>query len=394
VTGALVGEELVLPRSDGSLAPYRLGEPTAYEPDSAPLQSRVFYAAAHIVCDPVVAWGPGGPTHVDWEATLAYRHHLWSYGLGVAEAMDTAQRGSGLDWATARELIRRSAAEAKAVGGRIACGAGTDQLDAGRSCSLEEVLGAYLEQVAFVEGQGAAAIVMASRALAGAAAGPDDYRRVYDAVLSQASRPVIIHWLGPMFDPALAGYWGSDDLNEATALVLDLVADHSDRIEGIKISLLDAEREAAMRRLLPEGVRMYTGDDLNYPSLIRGDDQSASDALLGIFDPIAPAAAAALRALDAGAQQRFDEILAPTLPLARHVFQSPTYNYKVGIVFLAYLNGHQGHFRLLGGLESGRSVVHLAELLVLADRCGLLRDPELAADRMRRVLAVAGVGVR
>ncbi len=391
MTGALVGEELVLPCADGTLAPYRLGEPAGYEPVSAPLRSRVFYAAAHVVCDPLVTWGPGGRAHVDWEATLAYRHHLWSYGLGVAEAMDTAQRGSGLDWATSRELIRRSVAEGKAVGGRIACGAGTDQLDAGRSYSLEQVLEAYLEQVAFVEGQGAAAIVMASRALAGAASDPDDYRRVYDAVLSQASRPVIIHWLGPMFDPALAGYWGSDDLDAASALVLDLVADHSDRVEGIKISLLDAGREAAMRRLLPEGVRMYTGDDLNYPSLIRGDDQGASDALLGIFDPIAPAAAAALRALDAGAPQRFDEILVPTLPLARHVFQQPTYHYKVGIVFLAYLNGHQGHFRLLGGLESGRSVVHLAELLILADRCGLLRNPELAADRMRRVLAVAGV---
>jgi len=394
VTGALVGEELVLPRADGSLAPYRLGEPTEYEPVSAPLQSRVFYAAAHVVCDPLVTWGPGGRAHVDWDATLAYRHHLWSHGLGVAEAMDTAQRGSGLDWATARELIRRSVAEAKAVGGRIACGAGTDQLDAGRTWSLEDVLEAYLEQVAFVEGQGAAAILMASRALAGAAAGADDYRRVYDAVLSQVSKPVIIHWLGPMFDPALAGYWGSDDLDEATALVLDLVADHGDRVDGIKLSLLDAGREVAMRRLLPEGVRMYTGDDLNYPSLIRGDDQGASDALLGIFDPIAPVAAAALRALDAGAPQRFDEILEPTLPLARHVFQSPTYNYKVGIVLLAYLNGHQGHFRLLGGLESGRSVVYLAELLILADSCGLLRDPELAADRMRHVLAVAGVGVR
>ncbi len=379
--------QLVLPAADGALRPYQLGEPVHYEPNAAAPRSRVLYAAAHVVCDPLATQGAGEPARLDWEATLAYRRHLWSHGLGVAEAMDTAQRGGGLDWPTARELIRRSVAEAKAVGGIIACGAGTDQLEPGRSWSLEQVRDAYLEQVAFVEGEGATAIVMTSRALAAAASGPDDYRRVYDAVLARASRPVIVHWLGTMFDPSLAGYWGSDNLDEAAELVLDLVAGHGDRIDGIKVSLLDAERERALRARLPTGVRMYTGDDFSYPELIRG----GSDALLGIFDAIAPAASAAVRALDDGAPERFEEILAPTVPLARHVFEPPTYHYKTGLVFLAYLNGYQSHFRLLGGLERARSVVHLAELLVLADRCGLFGDPELAAVRMRHVLAAAGV---
>jgi hypothetical protein len=290
----------------------------------------------------------------------------------------------GLDWAATQELIRRSVAEARAVGGNLACGAGTDQIASG---TLDEVRAAYEEQLAFVEGEGAPVILMASRALAAAASGPDDYRAVYGHLLSQAGAPVILHWLGDMFDPALAGYWGSAHLEEAADVVLSIIEAHAGKVDGIKVSLLDAEREVALRERLPEGVRMYTGDDFNYPELIRG----GSDALLGIFDAIAPAAAAAMHALDDGDLARYDELLAPTVPLARHIFAAPTQYYKTGVVFLAFLNGHQDHFRMVGGLESGRSVLHLAELFVLADRAGLLRDVELASARMRHVLALAGV---
>jgi Protein of unknown function (DUF993) len=380
---------LELPRPDGTVETYAPGEPGVFEPPTGPLRSRVFYAAAHVVCDPLAA---GDPARLDWEATLAYRRHLWSWGLGVAEAMDTAQRGMGLDWEAARELIRRSVAEARAVGGEIACGAGTDQLPAGRPASLRAIREAYLEQLGFIEGEGGRAVIMASRALAASARGPDDYRSVYDAVLGQARRPVILHWLGEQFDPQLAGYWGAADLDEASATVLELIAENSDRIDGIKTSLLDAGRERALRRALPAGVRLYTGDDLNYPELIRGAGGHASDALLGVFDAIAPAASAALQALDAGDPAGFDERLAPTLPLARRLFEPPTPSYKTGIVFLAYLNGHQRHFRMVGGLESARSAVHLSDVFRLTDRAGLLRDPELAVERMRRVLALAGVG--
>jgi hypothetical protein len=306
----------------------------------------------------------------------------------VAEAMDTAQRGMGLDWEATRELIRRSVAEAKAVGGQLACGAGTDQLVGG---DLDAVRHAYEEQLAFIEGEGAPVILMASRALARAASGPDDYRSLYGALLEQASEPVILHWLGDMFDPLLTGYWGTSDLDAAADVVIDIIETHAAKVDGIKVSLLDAGREVALRRRLPEGVRMYTGDDFNYPELIRGDDAGYSDALLGIFDAIAPVAAAAMHALDDGDVARYDELLAPTVPLSRHIFAAPTPYYKTGVVFLAYLNGHQNHFRMVGGLESGRSVLHLSELFVLADQAGLLRDPELASERMRHVLALAGV---
>jgi hypothetical protein len=379
-----------LPRADGTLESYTPGEPAAYEQPRSPLRSRVFYAAAHVVGDPLA--DPAGPARLDWEATLAYRRHLWSWGLGVAEAMDTAQRGMGLDWTAARELIERSVAQAKACGGLIACGAGTDQLPAARPASLDDIRRAYLEQLELIEGAGSPAILMASRALAAAARGPEDYRAVYDPLLEQAGRPVILHWLGEMFDPALAGYWGDRDLDEAARLVLELTADHAGRIDGIKVSLLDAERERALRAALPDGVRLYTGDDLNYPELIRGGTERASDALLGVFDAIAPAASASLQALDAGDPGRFDRVLAPTLPLARTLFSPPTFNYKTGLVFLAWLGGHQDHFRMVGGMESARSALHLSELFRLADRAGLLARPELAVERMRRLLALAGVG--
>ncbi len=379
---------LPLPRVGGGLEPY---EPTLREapsPTGAPPRSRVCFAAAHVVADPLAGGDPTGPAQLDWEATLAFRRHLWSHGLRVAEAMDTAQRGMGLDWAATQELIRRSVAEAKSVGGQLACGAGTDQIVSG---TLDEVRRAYEEQLAFVEGEGAPAILMASRALAAAAAGPDDYRSVYGSLLEQAREPVILHWLGDMFDPLLQGYWGSSDLDAAADVVIDIIEANAAKVDGIKVSLLDASREVALRRRLPEGVRMYTGDDFNYPELIRGDEIGYSDALLGIFDAIAPVAAAAMHALDDGDVDRYEELLAPTVPLSRHIFAAPTPYYKTGVVFLAYLNGHQDHFRMVSGLESGRSVLHLSELFVLADQAGLLRNPELASARMRHVLALAGV---
>jgi hypothetical protein len=305
--------------------------------------------------------------------------------------MDTAQRGMGLDWTTTQELICRALAEARAVGGGIACGAGTDHLAPGPGVALADVEGAYETQCAFVEREGGRVILMASRALAACATGPDDYVQVYDRVLSQVAQPVILHWLGDMFDPQLAGYWGSRDVDTAMEVCLHIIRDHATKIDGIKISLLDKEREVAMRRRLPPAVKMYTGDDFNYPELILGDNQGYSHALLGIFDAIAPAASAALQALDAGDRDRYETILAPTVPLSRHIFQAPTYFYKTGVVFLAYLTGHQSHFRMVGGQESTRAVVHLSELFVLADRAGLLHDPDLAATRMRAVLAVAGV---
>jgi hypothetical protein len=380
-----------LPLADGTLAMHTVRSPMAWHPPAHPFRTRVAYAAAHVVCDPRRDVDVLSETAIDWDATLAYRRHLWRYGFAVAEAMDTAQRGGGLGWSDARELIIRSLAEARAVGGAIACGAGTDHLAPAPSVTLDGVERAYLEQVGFVEQHGGRVILMASRALAHAARTPDDYRRVYGAVLRQVSQPVILHWLGDMFDPQLAGYWGTQSLDEAMNVCLDVIAEHRAKVDGIKISLLDAQREIDMRRRLPAGVRMYTGDDFNYASLIAGDGDGHSDALLGIFDGIAPVASAALQALDCGELERFHTLLGPTVPLSRHIFRHPTRAYKTGIVFLAYLNGHQSHFRMLGGAESARTVVHLAELFRLADAAGLLVEPSLAVDRMRQVLALAGV---
>jgi hypothetical protein len=339
----------------------------------------------------VVADPHGDPlgSALDWDATMAFRRRLWSYGLGVAEAMDTAQRGMGLDWATTRALIERSSREARAVGGRIVCGAGTDHLPPG-PVSLNAIAAAYEEQLAVVESAGAVPVLMASRHLAAAARGPDDYATVYGRLLHQVRRPVVLHWLGPMFDPALDGYWGSADPDAAAGALLTLIGEHATRIDGVKISLLDAEREIAFRNRLPSGVRLYTGDDFNYPELIRGDADGHSDALLGVFDPIAPAAAAALRALDDGDTASYEEIFAPTVPLARHLFEPPTFYYKTGVVFLAWLTGQQRHFRMVGGLENARSVPHMVRLFQLADAAGLFPDPGLAARRMSAWLTVQG----
>jgi len=383
---------LRLPRADGTLTSYWLtGQAPAVSP-GGPIKARVAYAAVHVVADPLANITPPLQAALDWEATLAYRRYVWSLGLAVAEAMDTSQRGMGFDWGTAKELIRRAVAEARTIPGAvIASGAGTDHLEPGPRVTLADVEAAYEEQCAFVESVGGRIILMASRALAACAKGPDDYAKVYGKLLGQVREPVIIHWLGDMFDPALAGYWGSPHTDQATETLLAIVCEHAPKIDGVKISLLDQAREIAMRRRFPTSVRMYTGDDFDYPTTIRGDGERWSDALLGIFDVIAPAASAALHALDAGDVSRYSTILAPTLPLSRHVFSAPTRFYKTGVVFAAYLNGHQSHFRMVGGLESARPVLHLAEQFVLMDRAGLLRDPDLAAERMRRVLAVAGV---
>ncbi|MET9699398.1 dihydrodipicolinate synthase family protein [Streptomyces sp. NPDC006529] len=378
-----------LPSADGGLRVY---EPCAdpLEPLAfLPARSRRFYSAAHVVADPLAACAVGPPA-VDWGSTLAFRHRLWAQGLGVAEAMDTAQRGMGLDWPTAAELIRRSAADALAVGGRIVCGAGTDQLPPGRH-TLAVITAAYEEQLAHVEACGAPAVLMASRALAAAARGPEDYLEVYGRLLRQSARPVVLHWLGPMFDPELTGYWGHQDLDDATDVFLKLIAEHPEKVDGIKVSLLDAGREVDIRRRLPAGVRCYTGDDYHYPELIEGDEHGASDALLGIFDPIAPLAARAASALDEGDPVRFRTLLDRTVGLARHVFARPTRYYKTGVVFLAWLAGHQDHFTMLGGLQSARSLPHLATAYEGADLLGLFPDPERAERRMRRLLAVHGV---
>jgi hypothetical protein len=357
-----------------------------------PFTSRLAFAAVHVVADPLADIDPMQEVALDWEATLAYRRHIWSLGLAVAEAMDTAQRGMGLPWETARELIRRTVGEARTVPGAVVfSGAGTDDVPASSRVTMADVEKAYEESCGFIESVGGRIILMASRALAACAKGPEDYVKVYGRLLTQIKEPVIIHWLGDMFDPALAGYWGSRDLDQAAETLLTIVREHAARIDGVKVSLLDQRREIAMRRRFPAGVRMYTGDDFDYPTTIAGDGHGHSDALLGIFDVIAPVAAAALHALDAGDRARFDALLAPTLPLARHVFGAPTRYYKTGVVFAAYLNGHQSHFRMVGGLESGRSIAHLSRQFVLMDQAGLLHDPEMAAERMRRVLAVAGV---
>ena len=379
----------------GELTRYQLGEPGAWRRPVKPIESRIAYAAAHVVPKTLADNTPGQPADLDWEATLAYRHELWSYGLGVADAMDTAQRGMGLDWPATRELIRRSGQEAATVGGRLACGAGTDQLvledvPAG-SRGLAVITDAYREQIDVVRGAGADVVLMASRALARVAETPADYLSVYGALLAEVDRPVILHWLGEMFDPALRGYWGDSDIAVATTTFRELIEANTGKVDGVKVSLLDAAHEVALRRALPAGVRLYTGDDFNYPELIIGDEQGHSDALLGIFAAIYPAASTALQDLDTGDVERAGAILESTRALGRHIFTAPTYYYKTGIAFLAWLNGHQRGFALVGGLASGRSLAHLSEVFTLADQAGLLTDPELAADRMRTYLALNGV---
>jgi hypothetical protein len=379
--------KISLPAPDGTLSPYQLAGPRAWPAVAAPPRSRIAYAAAHVVADP--AGDPASPVPaLDWDATARFRAHLWSHGLRVADGMDTAQRNMGLDWTASRQLIERTAVAAKDYGDPaelVAGGAGTDHARDARS--LDAIVAAYLEQAEAIRAAGAGVVLMASRELARIARGPDDYLRVYARVLAQADRPVILHWLGEMFDPRLAGYWGSRDLDAAARTVLDLIRANARAIDGIKVSLLDQTRETALREALPTGVRLYTGDDFSYPSLIA----SGSHALLGIFDAIAPAAAAALRKLDDGDAAGYEEILAPTVPLARKIFEAPTYNYKTGLVLLAWLAGHQDAFVMVRGAQSARSLPYLADVFRLADQAGLLPDPALAVRRMANLLAQYGI---
>ena len=376
---------LQLPRGD-RLEDYAVREPSRFERPKA-LFTRKALAAAHVVADPLSAKEPWLEAAVDWDATIAYRRHLWSWGFGVAEAMDTAQRGMGLDWPSSLELIRRTIeAAGKTPGAEVWSGAGTDHV---ANTNLAGVIAAYEEQCAAIEKLGGRIILMASRALAACAKSPDDYAKVYDRILSQVKQPVIIHWLGEMFDPALAGYWGKQDHLEAMDVCLSVMRKN---VEGIKVSLLDKDKEIAMRRKLPKGVRMYTGDDFNFAELIEGDARGYSDALLGIFDSIAPAASQALSFLSTNEKARYHDVLAPTVPLSRHIFCAPTRFYKTGVVFMAWLNGHQDHFVMVGGQQSARNVLHLAELFRLADAAGLLADPALACARMKQLLGVHGCG--
>jgi hypothetical protein len=401
---------LILPTSDGGTREYRLQAAPSWARPVTPITSRRAYAAAHVIPEVTADNTPGAPARLDWDATLAYRHELWSYGLGVADAMDTAQRGMGLDWDATQQLIKRTGVEAasvvsaggsatagKSVRDLVACGAGTDQLDLAAlpsgAAGIEAVLNAYREQAAVVTEAGAKVILMASRALAKVATGADDYLHVYSTLLREADQPVILHWLGTMFDPALAGYWGSSDVSVATETFLSLIREHADKVDGVKVSLLDASHEVALRAVLPEGVRLYTGDDFNYPELIDGDGTRYSDALLGIFAAIYPAASTALQHYDAGDAAGGRAILDSTRELGKHIFSAPTFYYKTGIAFLSWLNGKQPGFQMVGGLHSGRSVVHLARTFELADQAGLLKDPALAAFRMSDYLRINGVGV-
>ena len=382
-----------LPTADGGLEPYRLLGPKAWNGNGAgPKFDRVALAAAHLVADPLADVDPWLTAAIDWDATIAYRRHLWSLGLGVAEAMDTAQRGMGLDWPNALKLIQLSVEAARDVpGATVYSGVGTDQLIPAASTTVDDVIRAYEEQIEAVEACGGRIVLMASRALVVAAKSPDDYARVYGRILEQVREPLIIHWLGEMFDPALQGYWGKPDHVEAMDVCIDIIADHASKVDGIKLSLLDKDKEIRLRRRLPQGVKTYTGDDFNYAELIHGDDHGYSHALLGIFDAIAPAASAALAAHARGDLDAYWKIFEPTVPLSRHLFKAPTRFYKTGIVFLAYLNGHQNHFTMVGGQESGRSLLHLIESFKLADAAGLIRDPDLAASRMNDVLRIHGV---
>jgi hypothetical protein len=382
--------KIKLPDTSGKLRAYKLsGLPVPAKRPKTPF-NRIALAAAHVTADPFADADPSGPPVIDWKATLAYRRHLLDLGFGIAEAMDTSQRGMGLDWPNALELIRRSLDAAGPRADLIYCGCGTDHLDPAAARSIDDVIRAYMEQLHAIQKLGGRIIIMASRALARLARSPDDYAKVYARVLAETDRPAILHWLGDMFDPMLKGYWGGNDFSQTMETVLGIIEANAARVDGIKISLLDDAKEVKMRRRLPAAVRMYTGDDFNYPDLIEGDSKGYSHALLGIFDAIAPVASAALSALAAGRNEKYRALMAPTVPLSRLIFRAPTQYYKTGIVFLAWLNGHQKHFVMIGGAQSMRPLTYFTELFRLADQAGLLRDPELAVKRMKSLLGVYG----
>jgi hypothetical protein len=381
---------LKLPTVDRKSENYRLAASRTFPTKLQSPLNRVAFSAAHVVADPLADNDPWLTAAIDWDRTIAFREHVWDLGLGVAEAMDTAQRGMGLDWSTSLELIQRSVRAAKPRGALVFSGAGTDHLAVEDAKTIDDVIRAYEEQIAAVEKAGGRIILMASRALAKIGRSADDYAKVYNRVLGQVKEPVIIHWLGDMFDPALAGYWGTADLDEAMDTAVAIINANAAKIDGVKVSLLDKQREIDMRRRLDKNVKMYTGDDFNYAELIAGDEQGFSHALLGIFDAIAPAASYALSRLAAGDEAGFHDVLGPTVPLSRHIFRAPTRFYKTGVVFMAWLNGHQDHFTMVGGQESARSTLHLAELFRLADKAGLLANPEVATRRMKAFLATRG----
>ena len=384
--------KILLPNGSETTADYVLSGVPIAVPSSPPTFNRIAYAAAHVVSDPLRDAQPWGAPAIDWDATMAFRHHLWSLGFKIAEAMDTAQRGMGVDWAGARELIRRSLAEARTVDGAdLACGAGTDQLAPEDARSLHDVIDAYETQIGFVEAEGGRAVMMASRALARVARTADDYRMVYGEILRQTGNKVVLHWLGDMFDPQLAGYWGSPSFEQALETVLAIISDNKEKVEGIKISLLDNAKEIELRKRLPEGVLCFTGDDFNYAELIEGDGERYSHALLGIFDAVAPSASKALAHLAKGETQAFRDVIEPTVPLSRKIFEAPTQYYKAGVVFLAWLNGHQSHFTMPAGMQSARGIVHYADIFRLADQANVLDKPELAVNRMTSLLQVYGL---
>src|SRR5438309_2101198 len=382
---------LKLPTADRSIETYRLASSRIFPARLEGTLNRVAFSAVHVVADPLADVDPWLTAAVDWDSTIAFREHVWDLGLGVAEAMDTAQRGMGLDWPTSLELIQRSVRAAKARGNALVfSGAGTDHLAVEDAKTIDDVIRAYEKQIAAVEKAGGRIILMASRALAKIGRNPDDYAGVYDRVLSQVREPVIIHWLGDMFDPALANYWGTPNLDAAMDVAVGVINANAAKVDGVKVSLLDKQREIDMRRRLDKGVKMYTGDDFNYAELIAGDEGGFSHALLGIFDAIAPAASYALSRLAAGDAAGFHDVLGPTVPLSRHIFTAPTRFYKTGVVFMAYLNGHQDHFTMVGGQESERSMQHFAQLFRLADQASLLEQPDVAVHRMKTLLALHG----
>ena len=380
--------------ADGTVRDAVLNEGGSYTRPTVPLRSRVAYAAAHVVPKTHADNTPGQPADIDWDATLAFRRNVYSWGLGVADAMDTAQRNMGLDAAATRELIARSAEVAREEGGSVVVGVNTDHV-AETHITIEQVIAAYLEQLHFTEEQGAGPVLMASRHLARVATGADDYRRVYREVLSRATVPVVLHWLGTAFDPELAGYFGADDWETASGVLLDVIHESPGKVAGVKMSLLNAESEISVRERLPEGVRMFTGDDFNYVGLIGGDTvgqgESHSDALLGAFAAITPVASAAIQALDAGDPEAYLRILGPTEELSRQVFAAPTFYYKTGVAFLAWLNGHQPAFQMVGGLHSARSLSHLSRIVELANASLALEQPELARQRWHGMLRLNGV---
>jgi len=386
--------ELTLLAGDGTTTSAPLADAPSFTKPTAPLQSRVAYAAAHVVPKVWADNTPGQPAEIDWDATLAFRRSVYSWGLGVADAMDTAQRNMGLDAAATRELIARSAEVAREEGGSVVVGVNTDHVDL-EWIELDAIIDAYKEQLHFTEEQGAGPVLMASRHLARAAASADDYRRVYREVLGSATTPVVLHWLGTAFDPSLAGYFGSTDWAAASDVLLEVIDENVDKIAGVKMSLLDAAAEVSVRERLPEGVRMFTGDDFNYVGLIGGDTvgqgDGHSDALLGAFAAITPVASAAIQALDAGDSDRYLALLGPTEELSRQVFAAPTFYYKTGVAFLAWLNGHQTAFQMVGGLHSARSLPHLSRIVELANASNALEQPELAAQRWHAMLRLNGV---